>query len=103
MSTNKADERGMAEPMPDAPFDELVDDLVGAQDVNNAGFYTHNEVERRAARRAVLYAYRAAFNAGLERGAERVEVELSKLGGRWSLDSAYLSQAIAAIRAELKT
>ena len=31
--------------------------------------------------------------------ARKVEAERAKLNGRWSLDSAYLSQAIAAIRA----
>ena len=30
-----------------------------------------------------------------------VQKELDKLGGRWSLDSAYLSQAITAIRARI--
>ena len=32
-----------------------------------------------------------------ERCAEAVQAELAKLGGRWSLDSAYLSQALSTI------
>lgn len=40
-----------------------------------------------------------AILAEREACAEAVAAELSKLNGRWSLDSAYLSQALAAIRA----
>ena len=43
---------------------------------------------------------RVAVARERERCAKIVQAELDKLGGRWSLDSAYLRQAIAAIRAE---
>jgi len=47
----------------------------------------------------MLFAEAAAFKRAKEMAAKAVEAERAKMGERWSLDSAYLAQAIAAIRA----
>jgi hypothetical protein len=80
-------------------FDELVDDLVRAQDVNQAGFYTMRDEDQRAARRAVIEAF-DALRAEVERLRPVVAAARAWRRGPSGMDdTAYFCDLIAAVDA----